>query len=45
MKPLIDARPHWLRTAGLGLHGNALMGAVAVALLMTALMLVLLPGS
>lgn len=44
MKPIVDARPHWLRTAGLGLHGNALLGALAVALLMTAVMLLLLPG-
>lgn len=44
MKPIIDARPHWLRTAGLGLHGNALIGALAIALLLAALLFVLLPG-
>ncbi len=44
MKSTLATRAAWLRNGGLGLHGNALMVALAVALLMAALLLVLLPA-
>jgi hypothetical protein len=44
MRATTGTRAPWLRTGGLGLHGNALMGALGIALLMAAVLLALLPG-
>ena len=44
MRTIIALRTSWLRSNGLGLRGNALLGALAVALLMVAVMVAVLPG-